>query len=80
VTESVSDRLVRLPFYNSLTEAEQNCVIDAIHSFRFATETSLSFSRAEQLPRLSRTALPTDDHSELANGDKRESSPDALTI
>lgn len=35
VTEDVSDRLVRLPFYNTLTEAEQTCVIRAILDFNF---------------------------------------------
>jgi dTDP-4-amino-4,6-dideoxygalactose transaminase len=35
VCEDVSDRLLRLPFYNSLSEAEQNDVIDAIESFDF---------------------------------------------
>ena len=34
VTESVSDRLVRLPFYNSLTAEEQKRVIVAVGSFR----------------------------------------------
>jgi dTDP-4-amino-4,6-dideoxygalactose transaminase len=34
VTENVSDRLLRLPFYNDLTEAEQQEVIDAIREFR----------------------------------------------
>lgn len=34
VTEDVSDRLLRLPFYNSLSETEQARVIDAITSFR----------------------------------------------
>jgi dTDP-4-amino-4,6-dideoxygalactose transaminase len=33
VTEDVSDRLVRLPFYNDLTEAEQARVIAAILEF-----------------------------------------------
>jgi dTDP-4-amino-4,6-dideoxygalactose transaminase len=33
VTEDVSDRLVRLPFFNSLTEAEQSEVIEAILKF-----------------------------------------------
>ena len=33
VTENISDRLVRLPFYNSLTRAEQDQVIDAIFEF-----------------------------------------------
>jgi len=35
ITESVSDRLLRLPFYNDLTEAEQNEVIECIRSFQF---------------------------------------------
>jgi dTDP-4-amino-4,6-dideoxygalactose transaminase len=34
VTEAVSDRLVRLPFYHGLTEADQDRVIKAIHGFR----------------------------------------------
>lgn len=34
VTESVSDRLLRLPFYNSLTEAEQMLVIESIKDYR----------------------------------------------
>ncbi|MEP0957690.1 dTDP-4-amino-4,6-dideoxygalactose transaminase [Microcoleus sp. FACHB-1515] len=34
VTESVSDRLLRLPFFNSFTEAEQAQVVAAIRSFR----------------------------------------------
>ncbi len=33
VTEDVSDRLVRLPFYNSLTEEEQSLVIEAVTDF-----------------------------------------------
>lgn len=33
VTESVSDRLVRLPFYNTLTPGEQNYVIEVIRQF-----------------------------------------------
>lgn len=33
VTESVSDRLLRLPFYNNLTESLQDEVISAIRSF-----------------------------------------------
>ena len=31
VTEDVSDRLLRLPFFNSLTEAQQEMVIESIH-------------------------------------------------
>lgn len=33
VTESVSDRLLRLPFYNGLTETLQDEVIQALHEF-----------------------------------------------
>jgi dTDP-4-amino-4,6-dideoxygalactose transaminase len=33
VTEDVSDRLLRLPFYNSLTEADQERVVGAIREF-----------------------------------------------
>lgn len=34
VTEDASDRLLRLPFYNDLTEDDQKRVIDAVCSFR----------------------------------------------
>ena len=34
VTEDVGDRLLRLPFYNSLTEADQAAVVEAIISFK----------------------------------------------
>ena len=34
VTEQVSDQLVRLPFYNSLTEEEQGEVISTVQSFK----------------------------------------------
>ncbi len=34
VTEDVSDRLVRLPFYNTLSEAEQQMVVEAALDFR----------------------------------------------
>jgi len=33
ITEDVTDRLLRLPFYNSLTTAEQERVIAALHQF-----------------------------------------------
>ena len=36
VTESISDRLVRLPFHNALTSNEQEQVIDSICGFPFA--------------------------------------------
>jgi dTDP-4-amino-4,6-dideoxygalactose transaminase len=35
VTEGVSDRLLRLPFYNELTQADQDRVIAAIKDFRW---------------------------------------------
>jgi dTDP-4-amino-4,6-dideoxygalactose transaminase len=35
VTERVSDQLIRLPFHNALTEAEQQKVVDAIMKFDF---------------------------------------------
>ena len=34
VTEDISDRLLRLPFYNDLTSSEQECVLDAILEFK----------------------------------------------
>ena len=37
VTEDVSDRLVRLPLFNDLSDPEQERVIDAVNEFRFAT-------------------------------------------
>ncbi len=33
VTERVSGQLLRLPFYNELTEADQDRVIDGVRSF-----------------------------------------------
>jgi len=36
VTESISDRLVRLPFHNGLTGNEQEQVVDAIREFPFS--------------------------------------------
>jgi dTDP-4-amino-4,6-dideoxygalactose transaminase len=35
VTEDISDRLLRLPFYNRLSSSDQEQVIDAIHEFEF---------------------------------------------
>ena len=35
VTESISNRLVHLPFHNGLTGNEQEQVIDAIYGFPF---------------------------------------------
>ena len=36
VTEEISDRLVRLPFYNDLSEADQALVVNAIKEFDYA--------------------------------------------
>jgi dTDP-4-amino-4,6-dideoxygalactose transaminase len=36
VTETVSDRLLRLPFYNDLGEADQMRVVAAIQNFERA--------------------------------------------
>ncbi len=33
ITEDVSDRLLRLPFYNDLSESDQQSVIDAIRQW-----------------------------------------------
>ncbi|MEW5976921.1 MAG: dTDP-4-amino-4,6-dideoxygalactose transaminase [Acidobacteriota bacterium] len=38
VTESVSDRLLRLPFYNGLSESDQETVVQAITSFRLESQ------------------------------------------
>jgi dTDP-4-amino-4,6-dideoxygalactose transaminase len=34
VTEQVSDRILRLPFYNDLSESEQAYVVDVLHTFQ----------------------------------------------
>jgi dTDP-4-amino-4,6-dideoxygalactose transaminase len=36
VTEDISERLLRLPFYNTLSESDQQRVIDAIRSAEVA--------------------------------------------
>ena len=38
VTEDVSGRLVRLPFFTGLTDSEQADVVDAVRSFSTAPE------------------------------------------
>ena len=35
VTEELSSRLLRLPFYNDLTDADQARVVEAVTSFEF---------------------------------------------
>ena len=37
ITEDLSDRLLRLPFYNDLDEISQSRVVDAIHEFELVT-------------------------------------------
>lgn len=37
VTEFVSDRILRLPFYNTLSEADQERVVDSLFSFNWST-------------------------------------------
>jgi dTDP-4-amino-4,6-dideoxygalactose transaminase len=44
VTEDVSDRLLRLPFYNDLAEADQACVVEAIKEFELASFHFISLS------------------------------------
>jgi dTDP-4-amino-4,6-dideoxygalactose transaminase len=36
ITESVSDRLIRLPFHNALSSSDQEQVIDALFDFKFS--------------------------------------------
>jgi dTDP-4-amino-4,6-dideoxygalactose transaminase len=38
VTEQVSDRLIRLPFFTDMTDAEQSDVIAAVRTFRPGTD------------------------------------------
>ena len=42
ITEDVSDRLLRLPFYNDLTEADQAQVVTAIQNFKWQREYALN--------------------------------------
>jgi dTDP-4-amino-4,6-dideoxygalactose transaminase len=35
VTEDVSDQLLRLPFYNSLTEPDQAQIVESIHNWHY---------------------------------------------
>ncbi len=60
ITEQLSDRLVRLPFYNALSETDQGTVIDAVLSFpqRVAGDTGRQSTEAPLRQRLSSTAVP----------------------
>jgi len=40
VTENVSERLLRSPFYNDLTESDQSRVVSAVTGFRAARRTT----------------------------------------
>jgi dTDP-4-amino-4,6-dideoxygalactose transaminase len=40
VTERVSERLVRLPLYSTLSEFDQMRILEAIYSFEFGAEAS----------------------------------------
>jgi dTDP-4-amino-4,6-dideoxygalactose transaminase len=42
VTEDVSDRLVRLPFYNDLTDEDLARVVAGVHAFQFRQPSVLS--------------------------------------
>ena len=42
VTESVSDRLVRLPFYNDMTASDQEAVIRSVTSFTVSPVRSMT--------------------------------------
>jgi len=41
VTEDISDRLLRLPFYNDLTEEDQARVVDAVKEFTWSSDENL---------------------------------------
>jgi dTDP-4-amino-4,6-dideoxygalactose transaminase len=49
VAESISDRLVRLPFYTGMTENDQSRVVSALREFRF-TELSTPMVHAGAVP------------------------------
>ena len=51
VTEAVSDRLLRLPFYYDLTEAYRNRVVEAVRAFRVAGEPRRAEDRLEEVSR-----------------------------
>jgi dTDP-4-amino-4,6-dideoxygalactose transaminase len=57
VTEETSDRLVRLPFYNSLGEAEQDQVVKAILEFRGLRQAE-TYKSNSAVARLRRTSDP----------------------
>ena len=50
VTESVSDRLVRLPFYNDLEKKDQDYVIQTINKYHIILEHVLQFLHRVHFP------------------------------
>ena len=51
VTEAVSDRLLRLPFYFDLTAADQRRVVEGVRSFRWAGRPAHADERLENVAR-----------------------------
>src|SRR5260221_7679489 len=51
VTESVADRLLRLPFYNDLTDADQATVIAAIKEFNCLSASTAATGAAASAPK-----------------------------
>jgi dTDP-4-amino-4,6-dideoxygalactose transaminase len=49
VTEDVSDRLLRLPFYNDLSETDQTYVVDTIKEFEPMLKSKTSYPIPAQL-------------------------------
>jgi len=49
VTEEVSERLLRLPFYNGMTSSEQEQVIDAVRAFRTEPLKARSFAASRSI-------------------------------
>jgi dTDP-4-amino-4,6-dideoxygalactose transaminase len=50
ITEQVSDRLLRLPLYHSLTDMEQEEVVEAVRQWRFRVAASKRSSHARTAP------------------------------
>jgi dTDP-4-amino-4,6-dideoxygalactose transaminase len=50
ITESVSERLLRLPFYNDMTDADQESVIEAVTAFTVGATASSTSRRSAGAP------------------------------
>ncbi len=69
VTEDISDRLVRLPFYNSLSQADQDRVIDAILQFYDPPKQfTCSMPPLEQITQTSSIQLETSPRHQFEDG------------